>query len=386
MIYLILDTNTWIYLANGADLSGKFHESAHFSLLEKLTQKIDDGSVEILITDVILEEWNRNKQTTNALIEKLKGRLRNAETVLGDIQEKLTGKIDIEILAVKREYKKYIEEQIALNEKHIEQVEKLLSSSVQFPITSNVKAFAADWSVAKKAPFTGKKSNSMADAYILFAAVEYIKTISAGDGIDEFPLDYAPLPIFVSANRDDFSSVANPDVIHDDLKSVLEEVKMSYYRLLPAALNFVEARLFEESEIQRIQHEMEVQYYTNTSLCEVCDPDNEYSVLNLVHFSKPYDIFNELEMLSHVQLNLEFNEMAEPKTAFVTTIQTGYCQYCSTEHVKCQGCQEITAITADKAEGFECESCGLYYKIDSKYIGSGMTEETISITPKPISS
>jgi hypothetical protein len=387
MIYLILDTNTWIYLANGTDLTtGKIHDSAHFTLFEKLTQKVEDGSVKILINDTIIQEWTRNKRSANTLIEKHKARLRNSIDVLDDIKDKLQGIVDKEIKSVQENYKKYIDEQISLNEAHINQVERLLSSSLQFPITNEAKIFAADWAVAKKAPFIGDKSNSMADAYILFAAVEYIKNISSMNAIDEFPIYHTPIPIFVTANKNDFSSANNANAIHDDLKSLLEEVNMFYYRMLPLALNFVEAKLFEESEIERIGAEMEAQYYANIAICEICDPD-EFSQMNLIHFSKPYEIDNEFEEQSHTQLNLEFEDsdpMTNSDDFFVTSIQSGECQYCNTEYIKCQGCNEITAITDDKADGFECEGCGLYYKINHRYIGSGMTEETIKIVAKPI--
>lgn len=57
MIYLILDTNTWIYLANSKDpLTENFHDGLHFRLFEKLGEKVKDGSVQILINDIIEKE------------------------------------------------------------------------------------------------------------------------------------------------------------------------------------------------------------------------------------------------------------------------------------------------------------------------------------------
>lgn len=39
MIYLILDTNNWIYLANGWDAGNdKHHDSLHFELLQSLSE------------------------------------------------------------------------------------------------------------------------------------------------------------------------------------------------------------------------------------------------------------------------------------------------------------------------------------------------------------
>ncbi len=52
MHYLTLDTNTWIYLANGTE---------PVRLLTYLKQEVDKRNITILIPDIIITEWNKNK-------------------------------------------------------------------------------------------------------------------------------------------------------------------------------------------------------------------------------------------------------------------------------------------------------------------------------------
>ena len=52
MHYLTLDTNTWIYLANGTE---------PVRLLSFIKQEVNKGNITILLPDIIVKEWNKNK-------------------------------------------------------------------------------------------------------------------------------------------------------------------------------------------------------------------------------------------------------------------------------------------------------------------------------------
>jgi hypothetical protein len=96
MIYLILDTNTWIYLANSKDpLTGNFQEGYHFLLFEKLAKKVNDGSVKILKTGLIEQEWLRNKTTTLDLVSNYKNKLKHDLSIVKNIQKTLNGKYNV---------------------------------------------------------------------------------------------------------------------------------------------------------------------------------------------------------------------------------------------------------------------------------------------------
>jgi len=73
MIYLILDTNIWVYLANGLDpIENKdYDDDVHFGLLSSLKQLKENGDITVLVNDIVFREWMRNKEHCRAKIVKL---------------------------------------------------------------------------------------------------------------------------------------------------------------------------------------------------------------------------------------------------------------------------------------------------------------------------
>ncbi len=381
MIYLILDSNTWIYLANNKDpLSDNSQEDLHFKLFEKLLQKVEDGSIKILVNDIIEKEWIRNKQSTSELIIKYKNKLKHDLEILKRIQGSLNGAFSDELNSIKIEYIKVFEGKISKNTTHIINVESLLNACVKFKVTSTTKSFCADWAVEKKAPFIGDKKNSMADALILFSSIEKIKTMSKIEA-GTFPFTQLHKSIFISGNKNDFGSADNTHKIHSDLEPFLSEIDMSFFLSLPAALNFLDDTLFKETEIKKIEQEIEEffeEYY-----CLVCTPSEDYEYLNVIHFSSSIEVLNETNHpVDPNQLELallDLNEKNQIKEYPTQSVKFGKCCWCNTNYIQCKNCSEIFPITKHDFEIYKCEGCGLFYQIISEYIGSGMFEENIRI-------
>lgn len=396
MTYLIIDTNNWIYLASSKNpLTGTFEDEHHLKLFRTLIEKVENNEVELLLSSIIETEWTRNKKEAEGLINKYnneieacKGVIKKINLALGNINDK--NKLD----EIFDKYVKKVEGKISENKKHIIQIENLIQKSNKYIITTDTKAFAADWAVEKKAPFKGDKKNSMADAYIFFGAINHIKEISKKESPwdDELHFEY-PMSIFVSANKGDFSDSDNPDKIHIDLKPIAEEVGLNFFRNLPAALNFIKEQadiklkaksepIFDDEEIRLIEREFEDLYEDYWYTCDVCMPDEESEHLNVVHFSEPYEIDTvEAEHYDPNQLKLEFPDVPpiEPIIPKKYKIQTGDCSWCGTKHLICQECKEVTALTDDKSTGFTCEGCRLNYIFVSSYEGSGLFSEEIKV-------
>ncbi|WP_221389947.1 PIN domain-containing protein [Dyadobacter sp. NIV53] len=86
-IYLILDTNIWLYLANNLDpYNARSDEETHFLLYEKLEKLVLDRSIKILINDIILDEWKRNKAQTLLSVQKHSNKLKTDIDSLQRIQ------------------------------------------------------------------------------------------------------------------------------------------------------------------------------------------------------------------------------------------------------------------------------------------------------------
>ena len=70
MNYLILDTNIWIYLANGHYAQNAQHsEQTHSTLLSRLTEKLKNEEIRVVVNDIIVQEWDRNKEAKEIQIK-----------------------------------------------------------------------------------------------------------------------------------------------------------------------------------------------------------------------------------------------------------------------------------------------------------------------------
>lgn len=65
MVYLVLDTNIWIYIAEGE----------HPDITKELISKIQKGDLHLLSNKIILDEWNRHRSKA---IEKGKQKVVNS--------------------------------------------------------------------------------------------------------------------------------------------------------------------------------------------------------------------------------------------------------------------------------------------------------------------
>lgn len=354
MIYLILDTNIWIYLANSYNPKNENYEDGlHFRLVKALKRLIDSGDFIILTNDIIVEEWQRNKAVAEKLIEKHektlqgnKGSIKNIKKYL-DVAEK--EKID-EIFG---KYSDNIQKAIQDNERHIAEVEDLLINKTEkIEIPDDIKVKAANRAIDKLAPFKGDKSNSMADAIILLSSIEYLKNISRRQSWEETEEDFYVFPesMFVTNNKGDFANPDNENEAHPELKPLLEEVQMKYEMNIGKIINKAHADLLAYEEIQQIERELNYEYEKNLVFCEDCFPDLEKMIFdNTVEFGEPFQIRNEMiERIDPNQLRLFELESTqkvvskeEPRRVDINTVQLGNCNYCNSEYLKCQYCGTI---------------------------------------------
>jgi len=233
MIYLIFDTNIWLYLANGLciDETNKFYDKEHFCFLNKLKTLKKDNDVVILTNEIILKEWERNKSTAYLNIKKLKNKLNN-NNHLSDYQKYSSdSKQNIDVM--NRNYRKGINELIDLNKQHILNVEYFLRNECEIvKITSEMKVKIFEMSISKYAPFHNNKNN-IADAAILFSSLAYL---------NEKPWITETVSFFVSNNFVEYTDSENQKKFHPGILKQIEEnypeVGIEYHRILPKALEF----------------------------------------------------------------------------------------------------------------------------------------------------
>lgn len=233
MIYLIIDTNYWIYLAKGE----------HPEVFNRLKQDIIERKVQILINQVILDEWNRNK---GDIITEIQEAIRKQAITAEGISEYLEGAEKDIFERVIRNYKIKEEARVDSALQRVKAVEDIFyKHAIVTPIDDQMRLRIVELALAQKAPFT-KNKNSVADALILFSSVEYLKQNGI---VNKQGLKNLNEAIFVTFNHTDFSaSNQEKDKVHPDLEPLLNSVGMKYVRNIGQILDLTPQMIAEIDE------------------------------------------------------------------------------------------------------------------------------------------
>lgn len=354
MIYLIIDTNAWIYMCNAHGLSkiGQ-DECHHIKIFNSLKRLVDEGRVIILSNQIIIAEWQRNKKHCYEFIEHLKNRKKDIEHKIrksnfdGDPEEK------------EKQKEKLIEAErlITINEQHIDNVEHLLiGRTIHYPITDLSKIQSADQAIAKKAPFTGKKSNSMADMVILLSGLEFIKS---NYGTELFPDHIAyPVSYFVSANKNDFSSKEDETLIHKDIEPFFQSSETQYRTNLGTLIN----ELFSEPVLSELDIQ-DFDEYMDASENLVACPNCDESYYGFIDFKNPITLRDmNYPLYDNDQLRFDFETLSTEELnerAYLKSFE-GHCNSCWETFIICPICDEVVHI--EYGEDSVCAGCESAYR------------------------
>lgn len=370
MHYLTLDTNTWIYLANGTE---------PVRLLTYLKQEVDKRNITVLIPDIIIAEWNKNKDkavkqggikhykdVTEALdrILKLLGARGERDVLSFLLDEEDEKDYFIDFIENFKKKKKEVEDAISDNIKLIEDL-FAHASTIKINIKDEIKLKSGEFALEKKAPF--KLKNSFADALIVFSFIDYVKTNSIEGAL------------FITYNSDDFcEKKEGKKSLHPDLEPDFTETKSKFYTIVGEAINTIEKDIVSKEELELIKEmQEEASREEHIEYCEVCLENNDR--YNEIYFGRPVEIFDERATLKPdpKQGELEFSKDFPKTPAAVTfnTLKVGYCSWCNTEHFICASCGALNAIwDNDYNKRKECDGCGLPYYVDREMDGDGIEE------------
>ncbi len=363
MHYITLDTNTWIYLANGTE---------PVKILRFIKKEIDKNNITILLPQTIIDEWNTHKiktvkKGTLKHFDEVEKALNRIEKLIGGAGKANPLNFLLDNNSNKEDftdfYKKFKTKNVeiikAVNN-NIDLIEKLFENqnTIKIKINDNVKLKAGQFALEKKAPF--KNKNSFADAIILFSFFDYIKVNSIKDAI------------FISYNTDDFCQKANnKKTLHPDLKPGFLETQSKYYSIVGEAINTIEKNIISQEELEWIKEQQQFTEEEQMVFCEICSEMNNRT--NVVSFNNSFTLYDERKQLMYDpnQLELEFAEKM-PKSKFKPkeeSINVGFCDWCNSAHFECVECGTINPIWENEYdEEKECEGCGLIYiaTIDKK--------------------
>jgi predicted nucleic acid-binding protein len=336
MHYITLDTNTWIYLANGTEPA---------RLLSYINSEVDNGNLTILLPEYIIQEWQNHKQKTvwNGSIKHFEEINKSLDTIqrLLSNEEK---KDAISFLLAEEEEKPHLKDIIISFKKKQKQIEEAVinnislidtlfkSKSIIIPANEKVYVKCGKFALDKKAPF--KFKNSFADALILFSLLDYIKEHSIEN------------TLFISYNTSDFCEQKDgKKALHPDLIDEFKTADCKYYKTLSEALNTIKADIVSREELKLIRIlQAESNEVDDIEFCHVCEENDEK--LNEVYFRKPHELIDERNKY--------------------TEISVGRCDWCNSIHFKCVECRTVNAVWGgDYDVRKECEGCGLNYVITS---------------------
>ncbi|WP_288438629.1 PIN domain-containing protein [uncultured Chryseobacterium sp.] len=354
MIYIALDTNTWIYLANGTEPA---------RLLHQIKQQVNTSEIAVLLPTIVKDEWDKHKNGTvkkeslksfnNSLkdIEKTLKHLGDKDNALRFLLGDKSDKDELKELINKfKERKNEIENVIEENIQIIDEIFR--TKAIVINIADHIYVKAGNFALEKKAPFGMK--NSFADALILFSFLDYIKSHSIESSM------------FISYNTKDFCENDDKKSLHSDLVQEFTDSNSHFYKTLSEGFNKIKKDFISKEELNLIEY---LQKDYEPYYCEVCN--EMHNRLNHVTYHK-HDLIDERIFSETDKSQLKFDFEEEGREVYqhsynktYTSIEVGSCDWCNTEHFICVKCGTQNAVWEHEYDDKkECEGCGLSYKIE----------------------
>lgn len=231
---IALDTNIWIYLT----------KDTFFELLTKFKEMKESGEITVIVNDIILKEWNRNKPTT---IKTLTNNIKNEYKSALNLSNYFQGVGRTNYLQTISEYEDEVN-RIKKAEERVEEIEYFMKSCTIINTTDEQKLFIAELSINKNPPFQNNKNN-FNDALILRNICEFAECESP------FTHDL----IYVSNNPDDFIDKLTKEV-HEDLLKGLKPTKLKNVTELGEALKLAPELIIDIDEWLEIQLDNKAMY------------------------------------------------------------------------------------------------------------------------------
>ncbi len=231
---IALDTNIWIYLT----------KDTFFELWTKFKEMKENGEIKVIVNDLILKEWARNKSTT---IKTLTSNIKNEYKSALNLSNYLQGDARANYLQIISEYKDEAN-RIKKAVERVEEVEAFMKTCTIIETTQEQKLFIAELSTNKNPPFQNNKNN-FNDALILRNICEFVDNGA--------PALYDL--IYVSNNPDDFIDKDTKEV-HQDLFRDLKPIRLKNVTELGEALKLAPELIEDFDEWIEIQLDNQAMY------------------------------------------------------------------------------------------------------------------------------
>ncbi|MCG8561921.1 MAG: PIN domain-containing protein [Hyphomicrobiales bacterium] len=226
---MLVDTCVWL------DLAKDYRQQPVISALEDL---IDIGEAQLLVPEIVLKEFERNKDRVAA---DAKRSLKSHFSLVRDAVERFGNEKDKEatLKALNEADHAAVLKGEAVNAS-IERIEALLTAVPALPTTDSVKARVTDRAIAQKAPYHRSKNN-VGDAIIVEI---YADQVTADD---RSGIAFA----FVTHNKRDFSQpVGDERRPHADLLPLFDSPTSTYWVSLVDLIKERDANLLANHNLE----------------------------------------------------------------------------------------------------------------------------------------
>ncbi|PSU42862.1 hypothetical protein C9J12_28615 [Photobacterium frigidiphilum] len=215
MFHIFLDTCVFL------DISTKKHDLPLVSALEEL---IGAGVIKLVVTDLVAEEYERNKaDVANKTAKRLSQEFKQVKAVVSEFADEKQA----ETIEVLNDINARLPLLTDANYVTIYRVEKLIESAEKISISERSKIAAVQRGLDKKAPFHISK-NSVADAVIIEQFYEFSQGVSNTDSC-----------FFITHNHNDFSAKDHRKP-HPDFDNIFNSENVCYFNNLASAINLID--------------------------------------------------------------------------------------------------------------------------------------------------
>jgi hypothetical protein len=210
MFHLLIDTSVWL------DLAADQRQSP---LLEVLIELLNESQATLILPQTVVDEFHKNRERV------AKVSARSLASHLGQVRDAIK-KLDGEKRQKERvlDFLADVDHRIPLlggaAEATLQRIEQLFKKTAVIKPSDQAKARAADRAINRKAPCHHENKNSTADAVLVEAYFEYVRS-NAGAG-ERFA--------FVTHNKSDFSAASgNQKMPHADIAAGFSKIKSMYF-------------------------------------------------------------------------------------------------------------------------------------------------------------
>lgn len=292
-LHLLIDTCVWLDLAK---------DYRQLPLLDAVLAMKNVGELEIVLPEIVVEEFNRNKER---IISESKRSLSSHFKLVRDAISKFAQEDGRNATL---QQLNEVDHRVAIGGEAVNDaigiIEKIFASTQHIALTDTIKARSADRAIAKVAPFH-RQRNGIDDAIIIETYIDVLAANSSTDAV------YG----FVTHNIHDFSDRGGDTRLpHPDLAAIFNNSNSRYATNLGPLLGEFAGDLLEEVKFER---EFNQEPRKLSELLEA-----EHRLFKQVWYNRHWNLRTSIERGKHRLVSSEEWEKLPANKRLNTTVDT----------------------------------------------------------------